>query len=102
MDGIAILKWATLIYAGVLILAVAAVLTTIAVYLWRIAAAASRIREALVHVRDRTEPLKQHLEGLESISDERARRLESAVSTLEESAGIHSESALIGRQVAQL
>ena len=102
MDGIALLKWVTLIYVAVLVLAVATVLITIAVYLWRIAGVAARIRDALSEVRDRTAPLQQHLAPLEDVTEEHVRRLDRAVVKMEQAAGIRNESTVIEEQVARL
>jgi hypothetical protein len=78
-----VLRVLTLAYAAVLVAALAAVLTTIAVYLWRIAGALAEARAALGLVRDRTRPLRQHLQGVEAITEERVEQVEDAAATIE-------------------
>ena len=79
-----LLRLLTLIYAGVLVAALAVVLTTITVYLWRIAGALADARSALELVRDRTAPLRQHLDGLERLTEENVQRVEDATTTIEQ------------------
>jgi hypothetical protein len=79
-----LLRTLTLIYAGVLVTALAVVLTTITVYLWRISGALADARAALALVRDRTAPLRQHLEGLEALTEENVLRVEDATTTIEQ------------------
>lgn len=78
-----LLRVLSLIYAGVLVTALAVVLITIAVYLWRIAGALADARSALALVRDRTAPLRHHLKGLEELTEENVRRVEDATTTIE-------------------
>jgi hypothetical protein len=80
----AMLRILTLIYAGVLVAALAAVLVTIALYLWRISGALAEARAALALVRDRTQPLRQHLRGLEEFTEENVQRVEDATTTIEQ------------------
>ena len=82
-----LLRVLTLIYAGVLVAALAAVLSTIAVYLWRISGALADARAALALVRDRTRPLRQHLEGLEELTEHNVLRVEDATTTIEQALG---------------
>jgi hypothetical protein len=56
-----LLTWLTLIYAVVLVLALAVTLVTICVYLWRIGAALGEARSALEAVARQTEPLERHV-----------------------------------------
>ena len=54
---IKLLRTLTLVYTGVLVLAVAASLIAILVYLLRIAAALREVHDALATVKEKTEPL---------------------------------------------
>lgn len=69
-----LLTWLTVIYALVLVLALAVSLITIFVYLWRIGSALGKVKNALVEALDNTEPLQGHLEfvnaGLMGVADE--------------------------------
>ena len=79
----AALRLLTLVYAGVLVAALAVVLMTIAFYLWRVAGALADARAALVLVRERTAPLRQHLQGLEELTIEHVQQVEEATTTIE-------------------
>jgi hypothetical protein len=79
----ALLRTLTLVYAGVLVAALATALAVIAVYLWRIAFVLGDVRTALGEVRDRTKPLRQHLEPLEALTEERVQEFEGAASALD-------------------
>lgn len=72
----------TLIYAAVLVLALAATLTLIAVYLWRIARALHDTLAALGQVRDRTAPLQQHLAPLGALAGAPLQEIADAADTL--------------------
>jgi hypothetical protein len=102
MDGIAVLRFATLAYAAILVLALAATLITIAVYLWRIAAALGSVRQALIEVRDRTMPLKQHLGGLEQLTEERVHEFESATIAIERSVDIYNQADVVTEEAGKL
>jgi hypothetical protein len=80
----ALLRLLTLIYAGVLVAALAVVLITIMFYLWRVAGALADARAALVLVRERTAPLRQHLQGLEELTIEHVQQVEEATTTIEQ------------------
>ena len=60
-----ILTWLTVIYAGVLVLALAAALTTVCMLLWRISFTLSDVRRAIAAVADATEPLRRQLGPVE-------------------------------------
>ena len=79
----AALRLLTLVYAGVLVAALAVVLMTIAFYLWRVAGALAEARAALALVRERTAPLRQHLQGLEELTIEHVQQVEEATTTIE-------------------
>jgi hypothetical protein len=83
----ALLRVLTLLYAGVLVAALAVVLISISFYLWRIAGALAEAWEALVLVCDRTAPLRQHLQGLERLTMDRVKRVEEATTTIEQAVG---------------
>ena len=80
----ALLRVLTLIYAGVLVAALAVVLITIAVYLWRVSGALAEARAALALVRDRTQPLRQHLRGLEELTEQYVQQIDDATTTIEQ------------------
>ena len=63
----------TLLWAVVLVVAVAASLIAILVSLRRIARALGEVREALAQVRDRTRPLTGHLEALHAAASGESR-----------------------------
>ncbi len=69
-----LLTWLTVIYAVVLVLALAASLITIFVYLWRIGSALAEVRGALDQAKANTAPLENHIEtvnrGLANVRDE--------------------------------
>ncbi|MFN2454322.1 MAG: hypothetical protein ABR577_08890 [Pyrinomonadaceae bacterium] len=69
-----LLTWLTVIYLAVLVLALAASLITIFVYLWRIGSALAEIRGALDQAKEHTAPLEGHIEtvnrGLANVRDE--------------------------------
>ena len=79
----ALLRVLTLVYAGVLVTALATALIVIAVYLWRIARVLGDVRTALGEVRNRTAPLRQHLGPLEALTKEHVREFEDAASALD-------------------
>jgi hypothetical protein len=79
----ALLRVLTLVYAGVLVAALATALIVIAVYLWRIARVLGDVRAALGEVRDRTAPLRQHLGPLEALTAEHVQEFEDAASALD-------------------
>ena len=68
-----LLTWLTVIYAVVLVLALAVSLITIFFYLWRIGSALAEVKRGLIQARDNTAPLQGHLEfingGLSGVSD---------------------------------
>ncbi len=68
-----LLTWLTIIYAVVLVLALAVSLSTIFYYLWRIGSALAQVKEGLIQARENTAPLKGHLDfingGLVGVSD---------------------------------
>jgi hypothetical protein len=59
-----LLTWLTVIYLAVLVLALAASLTTIFVYLWRIGSALALVEGALLQAEANTAPLKGHVEAV--------------------------------------
>lgn len=61
-----LLRTLTIVYAGVLVVALAVSLTLILVYLRRIAAKLSDIRSNLATVAQRTEPLEGHFEAIDA------------------------------------
>lgn len=77
-----LLRTLTLVYAGVLVAALAASLITILVYLWRIGSVLGDTREALRVVVDRTRPLPVHLEPLRALRSADAAALEEAADAL--------------------
>ena len=79
----ALLRVLTLVYAGVLVTALATALIVIAVYLWRIALVLGDVRTALGEVRDRTAPLRQHLGPLEALTEEHVQEFDDAASVLD-------------------
>ena len=91
MDGIVVLRVATLAYIAVLVLALAVTLITIAAYLWRIAHSLAETRAALVEVARRTAPLRQHFQGLDQITEACVNEFEKATIAIEHSAGIYNE-----------
>jgi hypothetical protein len=76
------LKNLTWIYAAVLVLALAASLIAILVYLWRIASSLGKARAALEAVRDETAPLSEPLEQLRDVSGGAAEELSKARESL--------------------
>ncbi len=68
-----LLTWLTVIYAVVLVLALAVSLITIFFYLWRIGSALAEVKRGLIQARENTAPLKGHLEfingGLSGVGD---------------------------------
>ena len=79
----ALLRVLTLVYAGVLVTALATALIVIAVYLWRIALVLGDVHKELGKVRDRTAPLRQHLGPLEALTAEHVQEFEDAASALD-------------------
>ena len=59
-----LLTWLTVIYLVVLVLALAASLITIFVYLWRIGSALAAVRDVLAQAERNTAPLEGHLETI--------------------------------------
>lgn len=59
-----LLTWLTVIYLVVLVVALAASLITIFVYLWRIGSALAAVKAALVEAERNTAPLKSHVEAI--------------------------------------
>jgi hypothetical protein len=76
------LKNLTWMYAAVLVLALAASLIAILVYLWRISGALGKARAALEAVRDETAPLSEPLEQLRGASGGAAEELSKARESL--------------------
>ena len=72
----------TRLYAVVLVLALAASLIAILVYLWRISGALGKARAALEAVRDETVPLGEPLEQLRGASGGAAEELSKARESL--------------------
>lgn len=68
-----LLAWLTVIYAIVLVLALAVSLITIFVYLWKIGSALAQVKDGLIQARDNTAPLAGHLDfingGLIGVGD---------------------------------
>jgi hypothetical protein len=68
-----ILTWLTVIYAIVLVLALAVSLITICFYLWRIGSALAEVKRGLMQAQENTAPLAGHLEfingGLVGVGD---------------------------------
>lgn len=68
-----LLTWLTIVYLVVLVLALAASLTTIFFYLWRIGTALAAVRDVLAQAERNTAPLENHLEtingGLVSVGE---------------------------------
>lgn len=79
-----LLRVLTLVYAAVLVLALATALIVIAVYLWRIASTLGDVRTALTAVRDRTAPLQQRLQVLQALQPDQVNALEHAATALEQ------------------
>ena len=78
-----LLTIATVLYAGVLVLVLAAVLSTVAVQLWLISRALGQARTALAVVAERTAPLRDHLSGVTAATERDVQRIEDAVNTIE-------------------
>lgn len=89
----ALLRVLTLIYAGVLVVALATVLTLIAIQLWRIGTVLSRARERLALTAERTRPLRDAMPPTHDKVNEKVRELEVAarqMTTVRDAiAGIH-------------
>jgi hypothetical protein len=81
---VALLRTLTLIYAGVLVAALAGSLALIAVYLWRIARVLRGVQLALATVRDRTAPIRQHLEPLAALTKRHVEEFGAAATALDE------------------
>ncbi len=79
MEALKTLSW---MYAAVLVLALAASLIAILVYLWRIANSLGEARAALEAVRDETAPLNEPLEQLRGASGGGAEELSEARESL--------------------
>jgi hypothetical protein len=75
MEVLRVLTW---IYAAVLVLALAASLIAILVYLWRVAGALGEARAALEDVRDETDALGEPLEQLQGVSGDVAEEMSRA------------------------
>jgi DNA-binding transcriptional MerR regulator len=73
----------TLIYAAVLVVALAASLIAIFIYLRRIGRALGEAREALSAVSRATAPLEEHLQHLQDATASSAQELEQATRQLE-------------------
>ena len=102
MNGVDVLRWVTVAYAAVLVLALAIALTTIAVYLWRIAAGMIRVRDALARVRDETAALPGHLKPLEQRTEQRVREFEDVTEMIERATGTANEADVVEAQAARL
>ncbi len=74
----------TLIYAAVLVIAVAASLVAILVYLRRIGDLLAEARGALAQVQEQTQPLEAHLSGLGAIVGETAQQAHDSAARLQE------------------
>lgn len=86
-----LLRTLTLIWSGVLVLALAASLTAIWLYLRRIASALADVREALAGVTRATAPMKEHIQPLREQVEVAHEALQDACSTFE-----HADEALEG------
>lgn len=68
-----LLTWLTVIYAVVLVLALAVSLITICFYLWRIGSALAEVKRGLIQAQENTAPLQGHIEfinnGLSGVGD---------------------------------
>lgn len=102
MNGISVLTVVTLIYAAVLVGALATTLITIAVYLWRIAATLGQVRDALSVVRTRTAPLEQHLAGISQLTAQHVEDFEQATTEIERAAGVPNEADVLEAEAARL
>ena len=102
MSGISLLRVATLIYAAILVAALAIALIVIAVNLWRIAATLGRVRRALTEVRERSTPLKQNLDGLSSLTEQKVEEFEEATMAIERAAGVPNEADVLESEAAKL
>ena len=102
MNGFSILVVLTVLYAAVLVAALATTLITIAVYLWRIAATLERVRHALAEVRERTAPLHQDLEGVSRLTEDHVEEFEQATMALERAAGMPNEADRLATEAANL
>ena len=102
MSGFSILVVVTVLYAAVLVAALAATLITIAVYLWRISAMLERVRSALGEVRERTTPLRQDLDGVSRLTQDHVEEFEQATIALERAAGVPNEADLLEEEAANL
>lgn len=80
----AVLTVATLVYAAVLVLALAASLITILVYLVRIGRALGQVEEALTAVTRETAPLRGPLERLEQAVADSAAEVSTAEKKMDE------------------
>jgi hypothetical protein len=78
-----LLRILTLIYAAVLVLALAASLAAIWIYLRRIAHALGEVREALAVAGRETEPFEDVLRPLRDLFEETAGEMDAAESALE-------------------
>ena len=102
MSGISLLTLLTLIYAAILVAALAIALIAIAVYLWRIAATLGRVRSALADVGDRTMPLRENLDGVSKLTEHHVEEFEEATTALERAAGVPNEADLLEAEAAKL
>lgn len=59
-----LLTWLTVIYLVVLVVALAASLIAIFVYLWKIGSALAGVERALVQTKSNTQPLAGHIEAI--------------------------------------
>ena len=64
-----ILTWLTVIYAGVLVVALAVALSTIAALLWKISGVLAAVQRALSEVAADTAPLQPQLSGVAEAVD---------------------------------
>ena len=78
-----LLTAATLVYAGVLVLALVVVLSTIGVQLWLISRALRDTKTALAGVATGTASLRDHLSGVTTLIDRNVSRIEEATRGLE-------------------
>jgi HAMP domain-containing protein len=79
-----LLLFLTLIYIGVLVVALAASLIAIWIYLRRISRALGEVREALAAARRETGPLEDALRPLRDLFEETAGEMNAAESALEQ------------------
>ena len=78
-----LLTAATLVYAGVLVLALVVVLSTIGVQLWLISRALRDTKTALAGVATRTASLRDQLSGGTTLIERNVSRIQDAIGSLE-------------------